>query len=326
MTRAAIIGCGLIGRKRAQALPNGTELVGLFDIESARSTSLSEHLGMPWVKCESIGEILDDSSIDYVVVATAHDQLGPIGRDVLASGKHLLVEKPGARDLRSLIDLEAAASRFGGIVRVGFNHRFHPAFLQSKRLIDSGQYGRPLWVRGRYGHGGRIGYEHEWRAKRSISGGGELLDQGSHLIDLTHFLVGETTLKHSTLKTLFWPMEVEDNAFLALEMPSGGISWLHASWSDWKNTFSFEICLETAKIEIHGLGGSYGEETLMLFEMSEAMGPPAAQSFQWANSDESWRLELEDFERALHGASPGLGASLPETKSVHQIISQAYSQ
>ena len=138
-----------------------------------------------------------------------------------------------------------------------------------------------MFIRARYGHGGRVGYEREWRAQREVSGGGELIDQGIHLIDLTRFLAGDVDLAFGELRTTFWDMDVEDNAFLALRPHAGGFAWLHASWTEWKNLFSLEIMLERAKIEIAGLGGSYGPETLTLFEMLPEMGPPLVHRTQW---------------------------------------------
>ena len=141
--------------------------------------------------------------------------------------------------------------------------------------MASGRYGPLMFVRARYGHGGRLGYEQEWRADRpTVSGGGELVDQGSHLIDLVRACFGDVDLAFAEMRTMFWKMDVEDNAFLALRPRSGGFAWLHASWTEWKNLFSFEVMLERAKLEVNGLGGSYGPEQLTLYEMAPEMGPP----------------------------------------------------
>jgi len=208
-------------------------------------------------------------------------------------------------------------------LRVGFNHRFHPALRKAHELVEAGAYGPVQHLRGRYGHGGRIGYEREWRADRARSGGGELLDQGIHLIDLTRYLVGDVALAFCELRTEFWPMEVEDNAYVALRAEQGAFAWLHASWSEWKNLFSLEISMRDAKIEITGLGGSYGIERLTLHEMKPEMGPPDTTAWEWPLEDESWHAEIDDVLAALAG-QPTIGASLDDCVAAFAIVDEAY--
>ena len=183
-----------------------------------------------------------------------------------------------------------------------------------------------MFIRARYGHGGRLGYEREWRADAAVSGGGELIDQGIHLIDLTRFLAGDVTLACSDLRTTFWPMDVEDNAFLALDCASGAFAWLHASWTEWKNLFSLEIMLERAKIEISGLGGSYGVETLTLFEMLPEMGPPIESRQSWDGADDSWARELADVAAAIAGDDAhDCGASIDDAVAALRVVDAAYA-
>jgi predicted dehydrogenase len=197
--------------------------------------------------------------------------------------------------------------------------------LEARRLIREGGYGDVMFLRARYGHGGRVGYEREWRADPAVSGGGELIDQGIHLIDLTRFLVGDASLAFSDLRTAFWSMDVEDNAFLALQCVSGALAWLHASWTEWKNLFSLEIMLERAKIEISGLGGSYGVESMTLFEMLPEMGPPRESRQVWKGADDSWADELADVVSAVQGG-PTIGASINDAVAALGIVDAAYRQ
>lgn len=253
-----IIGCGLIGTKRARSLPSSCRLIAVHDTNRASAETLISEIGSGEV-VDSIDEVIRDERIDVVIVATAHSSLASIALGAVENGKHVLIEKPGARNADELSAVKIAAEISGRRVRVGFNHRFHPAMLLAHKLINSGAYGDLLWIRGRYGHGGRIGYDREWRAIKDVSGGGELLDQGSHLIDLTRFFFGDVSMTYAHLTTAFWDMEVEDNAFLQLQPECGGTAWLHASWTEWKNTFSLEITLKTAKIDISGLGEAMAE-------------------------------------------------------------------
>jgi predicted dehydrogenase len=179
-------------------------------------------------------------------------------------------------------------------------------------------------VRGRYGHGGRPGYEHEWRTDPELSGGGELLDQGVHLIDLVRHLTGGISLAFAEVRTDFWDSPVEDNAFLGLRLDAGGFGWLHASWTEWKNLFSLEVALKRAKIEIVGLGGSYGPERLTLYEMLPEMGPPLTTTWEWPFPDASWEREMREFVAAVAGKE-ARGARVDEALAVLEIVEQAYA-
>jgi predicted dehydrogenase len=195
-------------------------------------------------------------------------------------------------------------------VRIGYNHRFHPALRKARELIDAGAIGELMFLRGRYGHGGRLGYEKEWRADAALSGGGELIDQGVHLIDLAQWFLGDFTSIEGHAATFFWPMPVDDNAFMSLRTESGQTAWLHASCTEWKNLFSFEIYGRGGKLHIEGLGGSYGIERISFFRMLPEMGPPETTIFEYPRGDDSWRLEMTEFiEDIRHRRAPRPGLS-----------------
>lgn len=285
----AIVGCGLIGRKRAAALA-GCELAIACDVDTARA----ESLGAARATTDWQAAVTSDA-VDLVIVATTHDMLAPIAAAAARAGKHVLIEKPGARRAGELDEVAEAARASGVLVRVGFNHRYHRPLLMARALFDAGEIGPLMFIRGRYGHGGRLGYEREWRADPAISGGGELLDQGIHLIDLSRWFLGDFTRVTGRTPRYFWQMPVEDNAFLMLETAAGPLAWLHASWTEWKNTFSFEICGRDGKLEITGLGGSYGTERLTYHEMSPEMGPPETRTWEFPTADNSWDVEFGTF-------------------------------
>lgn len=321
--RAVVIGCGLVGTRRARVLVARGFEVTVFDSDSQRSLALVAELGAAVTCGSDSAEAV--AQADLTIVATPHHSLAPLAKEALAAGSNVLVEKPGAHTLKALDDLARVAESGSSIVRVGFNHRFHPAVLEARRIIATERFGRVLNFRARYGHGGRLGYEKEWRADPALSGGGELLDQGSHLIDLVRFLVCDVSLAFAEKRTLFWPMVVEDNAFVALDMANGGFAWLHASWTDWKNIFSLELTLESAKIEIDGLGGSYGRERLILYELTPEMGPPFVRSTEWPPGDESWAAETDDVIAAIRGED-SIGATLDDALAVMTIVDEVYQQ
>jgi predicted dehydrogenase len=156
-----------------------------------------------------------------------------------------------------------------------------------------------MFIRARYGHGGRPGMESEWRCKPEISGGGEAIDQGSHLVDLSRWFLGDLSLEYASVPTLFWNIPVEDNCFLALRGTAGKMAWLHASWTEWKNIFSFEIAGRDGKLSIDGLGGSYGVERLTFYRMLPEMGPPETTAWEYPFQDRSWHAEFADFVAAI---------------------------
>lgn len=325
MTAVALVGCGLVGAKRAASLPPGVRVVSVFDVDEARAQRIASSLAPPAMLARSAEEAIGARPVDLVVVATTHRDLAAVATMAVERGRHVLLEKPGARRAEELRALRLAADAAGCLVRVGFNHRFHPAVRRLRQLMRGRDWGKLLWIRGRYGHGGRTGYEREWRTDPHLAGGGELLDQGVHLIDLVRHVVGEVDLAFAELRTDYWPVAVEDNAYLALRPRCGGFAWLHASWTEWKNLFSFEVTLQRAKLDIHGLGGSYGTERLTLYEMLPEMGPPLTTSWEWPFADDSWLLEMQDVIHQLQGGS-AVGADLDDAIAVLDIVDRAYGR
>jgi predicted dehydrogenase len=292
-----ILGCGLIGKKRAAAL-GPHRLVAVADPDKKRADSLA--FDFPGARAYGdASDLLSHPGLEVVVIATTHDQLSPLALQAVRAGKHVLVEKPAGRNHAELDAVSRVALDKRLVVKVGFNHRFHPSVAKAREILAGPQPGPLMFIRARYGHGGRVGYDQEWRAVRKISGGGELIDQGIHLIDLARVFLGDFSEASGYLPTYFWKMEVEDNAFMLLKTRSGQAAWLHATWTEWKNTFSFEIFARNAKLHWEGLGGSYGTERLTYYPMKPEMGPPEAQVFEFPAGDRSWVLEFENFAEAI---------------------------
>lgn len=327
----AVVGCGLIGRRRALGLPPGARVAVVADVDRSRAEALAASLGYPVRVAGSAPQAFDRPGIDLAMIATDHASLAPATLAALQAGCHVLVEKPGAACLADLLAVREAARAAGRTVRVGFNHRFHPALTKARELSRDAALGDLLFVRGRYGHGGRPGYEAEWRADRARSGGGELVDQGMHLIDLTRFLVGEADLAFAECRSDFWATEVEDNAYLALRPRAGGFAWLHASWTEWKNLFCLEVAFRQAKLEVNGLGGSYGPERLAYYRMGPEMGPPDTTIWEFPQADRSFERETADVLAGLARTGPGaapagpaMGADLEDCIAAFRIVDEAY--
>ena len=320
----AIIGCGNVGRKRA-ATVIGAKLVVCADTNLENALKLAE-----WIN-EQDGEAsstswdaaVSDPEVDVVIVSTTHDALSPIACAALQEGKHVLIEKPAGCCVADIQAIELA-QREGKCVRVGFNHRYHPAIQKAASMVLAETIGEIMMVRGRYGHGGRLGYEKEWRADPA-RGGGELLDQGVHLIDLAGFFLGHAFVDVTgRARTLFWDQEVDDNAFMILQSSTGQIAHLHVSSTEWRNTFSLEIYGTAGKLHIDGLGGSYGVERLTYYAMAPEMGPPETTIWDFHGPDKSWQLEMDEFVRDVtYRQIPNVG--LLEAKAAMEVVEQLKS-
>jgi predicted dehydrogenase len=322
--RVGIVGCGLIGQKRARSLRPGDQLVAVADVNPQRAAALAA--AHPGCAVEGWWEALvarDD--VDAVIVSTVNDALAPVTLGAVRHGKAVLVEKPAARNAEELRPVVEAARAAGGVVKVGFNHRFHPAFVKARQLCDAGALGPLLYVRARYGHGGRPGYDREWRADPAVAGGGELLDQGVHLIDLSRWFLGDFAEVQGHVATWFWDMPVEDNGFLALRTARGQLAWLHASCTEWKNLFCFELFGKGGKLQVDGLGGSYGVERLAHYRMLPQMGPPETTIWEYPGEDRSWHDEFRHFAECIknHGAPLG---GLDDALAALEVVGAAYRQ
>ncbi|MEW6702086.1 MAG: Gfo/Idh/MocA family oxidoreductase, partial [Bacteroidota bacterium] len=315
----AIIGCGLIGRKRALAFNDQDVLVACCDSNEMMAEKFSSEFS-----CTAYTDhkkLLEDSNCDAVVVSVVNKYAKEIITDALIAGKHVLAEKPLGRNFEEAREIVGSAEYVVGskescqdgisaslqygvgskkyvVLKTGFNHRFHPAIWKAKQIADEGKIGKIFNIRARYGHGGRQGMEKEWRASKDLSGGGELLDQGVHVIDLIRWFGGEVREVFGNFETKFWDMEVEDNAFAILKTENNVTASFHVSWTNWKNIFSFEIFGTNGYLKVEGLGGSYGPETLEFGKRKKEGGRPEIELFEFPNEDVSWKEEWKEFKAA----------------------------
>ena len=294
----AIVGAGLIGKKRASSLEENDFLSIVCDINEVFAKELAHEFS---TNCTgNIKDIINNSNIDTVVVSVVNKFAAELTTDMLLSGKNVLCEKPLGRNVEESRVILSAAENNNKIVKTGFNHRFHPAVMKAKELIENDSIGELINIRACYGHGGRPGMEKEWRCSKDLSGGGELIDQGVHLIDLCRWFTSMDVLQvYGKTFTSFWETDVEDNAFFNLDFNDGIYAQCHVSWTNWKNIFSFEIFGKNGYIKINGLGGSYGKETLEVGYRQPEGGVPRIKNFEFEENDNSWLLEWKDFKEAI---------------------------
>ncbi len=296
--RAAQIGAGEIGARRVAAAAPG-QMIAVADFDLPRAEALAASCGakpfQDWQKA------VESDEVNLVSVATTNNMLAVVARHALERGKHVLAEKPWALDSAELAPVVELAKARGLIFQAGFNYRFHPAIMRAKMLVELGGFGRILHGTLRHGHGGRQGLEKERPAQPEVSGGGELLDQGVHLIDLVRWLAAdEIRSVEAVMTTEFWPIRpLEDHSFCWIETARGAWFSLETSMTQWKNLFYLELVGERGTLIVEGLGGSYGPERLTGIRRPETFGVPAVETEEFCNPDDCWRAQWEDFIAAV---------------------------
>jgi predicted dehydrogenase/UTP-glucose-1-phosphate uridylyltransferase len=305
----AIIGAGRMGERRAAVAraDSGSRVRWVVDSQLERAQSVAApsaaRTATDWEAA------VRDPEVDCVVVSTPNHLLAPAAQAALAAGKHVLVEKPAARSAAELQPLVALASQRRVVFKAGFNYRFHPAIRRAADLLRSGEIGTVRHLTARHGHGGRKGLEKEWRADPGQSGGGQLLDQGVHLVDLLRWLSGEELASvQAVVATEFWPTQpLEDTAFCLFRTTSGVTCSLLVSLLEWKNRFELEITGDRGALRVEGLGGSYGPERLTIIRRPEQFGVPQVETLEFENPDECWAAEWAEFVAAVREGRAPLG-------------------
>lgn len=316
--KIGIIGAGLIGNKRARIIRSFAtdKVVMIADINFARAKKLADEIG----NCEATDnweKIIDHKQIEAIVVAATHNNLATISLAALSAGKHVLCEKPLGIKSSKVASCVRMAKKKKIVYKAGFNHRFHPAIFKAHQMFVYGKIGKLMYIKATYGIGGRLGYEKEWRMNKKISGGGELIDQGAHLLDLSRWFMGDITGVKVELLTSFWPVKVEDNAFMLLKSKYG-LAEIHASWTEWKNRFMFEIYGKKGYLKISGLGGSYGIETL-IYGLRVPGQAPKEKRWEFKGEDVSWKHEWLNFKQAVFGKKELIGSGEDGLEVLHLI-------
>lgn len=320
----AVIGCGVIGQKRLSVMRElglGTPKL-IFDTNPTLARQISQTFDVP--VAQSLDEIWNDKAIDVVVIATPNRFLAQYAALALLNKKHCLIEKPGAISPSEVHDLLAIQQGTKLRCKVGYNLRFHPAATQIKTYLEQDR--SPIqWIRATYGHGGRPGYEKEWRFDSTLSGGGEVIDQGVHLLDLAQwYCPDDLKLNHASRLNAHYTAEVEDNGFAHLSTPTGTQIQLHCSVTQWKNIFRFEITTDDQLIEWSGLGTpNYGPETLTIYTRQRQGGAPEKTQVVLEDAaTKSWQFEWKHFLDCVEDPSKELLSSTTDAASTLQLVTQ----
>ena len=321
--RIGIIGAGLQGERRAQALVGlpDTEIAIITAKEKAGAESLAARM-----KCEAGAgweTVVRRKDIDVVIVCTPPDIHAEITLAALDEGKHVLCEKPLARTVAEGEAMMASANAKRLVLKCGFNHRHHPAIMAAKKLFDEGAIGDPVFLRSVYGICGRPGYEKEWRADPKITSGGQLMEQGIHVIDLFRWFLGEIEDVSAEVGTAYWPIApLEDNAFVICRSAHGVCASLHSSVTQWKNVFSFEVYGKQGYLAVEGLGGGYGTEKLIK-GITSFDKPFAYDTTEFRGGDISWKQEWLTFLSAIKSGQEPIGSAKDGLESL-RVVFAAY--
>lgn len=309
--KIGIIGCGLIGNKRALNIQKNDEILFVCDNNISLAKNLSKKINCNYTNDYEV--LINDSRIELIIIATPNFLIKEIAIRALNNKKHVLSEKPLGRNSIESKEIFDCAKENGKIIYTGFNHRFHPSIIKAKQILEDGIIGDIVHTHGHYGHGGRKGMEKEWRMKKKLSGGGELLDQGVHLIDLAILFQGYPKKVYGSLDKLVWNTEVEDSSSFILYHQENKHSLFSVGWIYWKNKFEVSIYGELGYLKITGLGGSYGNEKLTLGLRNLKGGKPTTKTFYFNNKDQSWKREWKFFKKMIQNKTfteNGLQANL----------------
>ena len=324
MIRVGIIGFGSMGRIRLHEVGQSSQAHVVAVADPAASVVV------PGVEARDAGAIIDDPAIDAVFICTPNFLNQELTIRALQAGKHVFCEKPPAFNAKGVEAIIAAELESGNRkLMYGFNHRHHDSIIRAKALIDSGVHGRLLWIRGRYGKSVDERFYSNWRSKRALAGGGILIDQGIHMLDLFLMMAGDFDEVQAFVSTLYWKLDVEDNVFAILRNQAGVVASLHSTMTQWRHLFSLEMFLEHGNIVINGLlttSGSYGEEA-----MTVAKNRTEAPAARWSDEEHtvysvnnSWRYEVEHFFSAIAADSPIEYGTSADALKLMRLVDRIY--
>ena len=327
IVKVALIGAGRIGKIRADSIgrenANGTraQLAVVADPMEVRGLQLAKLAGAEWTP--DWKEAVSRPDVDVVIVATPTESHAEISISALSHGKHVLCEKPLARDVAEARSMVKSARDAGRVLKTGFNYRHLPHVRKAKQVIDAGEIGQSYFVRSFFGHGGRLGFDREWHTSATASGGGALQEQGIHVLDLVRFLLGEPTRVSADTKTFFWQLpQTEDNCFCLLETGDGRTAQIHVSWTEWRNRFWFELFGRDGYLRLEGRDGHYGPPRITWAKRKSDHSRPDEEVIEFPEN-ECWTLEWREMLDAIKNSREPLGSGVDGLRS-QLLVEAAY--
>ncbi len=299
--KVGIAGYGVVGKRRREYIDQHPlfKTVAVCDQTLKAGTRLED--GTP--AYSDTQELLKAEKLDVLFVCLPNYLAAKVTLAGLEAGLHVFCEKPPGRDLDDIAQvLIAEKTRPHQKVMYGFNHRYHDSVQDTLKLIQSKELGELINLRGVYGKSKMINFDSDWRTERSLSGGGILLDQGIHMVDMMRLFAGEFDQVHSFISNSFWNHDVEDNAYALMRTSSGVVAMLHSSATQWRHSFRLELALSRGGIILSGIlsgSKSYGREQItVLYKAADDRGDPREVTTSY-NRDHSWADEIAVFADAI---------------------------
>lgn len=326
MINIGVIGFGKMGRIRAKAIAASGrgQIRSVYDPGPSGDCAKFAFTG-------SVDAIFNDPQIEAIFICTPNRFNKEYTVRALEAGKHVFCEKPPAFTEPELDGVAAAVLRTGKKLMYGFNHRHHASIKHMKSLIDSLEYGRVLWMRGRYGKSADRHFYSDWRSKKELAGGGIFLDQGIHMLDLFLHLGDDFDEVKAFVSNLFWKLDIEDNVFAMFRNSRTGMAAsLHSTMTQWRHLFSLEVFLEKGYMVLNGLktsSGTYGDEVL-----SVAKNRSTAPASTWEDEERTtyhtegfWRSEIDHFMDAVIDGKPVAIGNLQDARKLMRLVDRVYA-
>ena len=296
LIRVGIAGFGVVGRRRRQFIDShpDMEVVAVCDATFG-GKKCSDH-GLVY---HERYQALVRENLDAIFVCLPNYMAPQATIAGLNSGLHVFCEKPPGRTLSDVAQvIECERNHPDLRLKYGFNHRYHESIRAALKLIHSKELGSVINIRGVYGKSEMLSFDSSWRTKREFAGGGILLDQGIHMVDLMRLFVGEFTEIHSVVSNDFWHHDVEDNAYALMRTSEGVVGILHSSATQWRHLFQMDITLTKGQIRLSGIlsgSKSYGDETMTVSCVNkDGRNNPLEKTTRY-KEDSSWMDEIIDF-------------------------------
>ena len=323
--RVAIAGCGVVGKRRRQFIDQHQKLqtVAVCDIKFEKPGIMNDGVRF-FPNYKQLLEV----PLDVLFVSLPNYLAAEVTIAGLERGLHVFCEKPPGRnvsDIERVIDVEKKHS--GLLLKYGFNHRYHDSVREAVRIVNSGELGKIINLRGVYGKSKIIPFSGGWRAERKQSGGGVLLDQGIHMVDLMQLFCGEFVEVRSYVSNTYWNHDVEDNVYALMRDKKGRIAMLHSSATQWQHRFALDIALTEGYLELQGIlsgSKSYGEEKLVIGRRNESDTGAEREEIVTYLEDNSWRDEIYEFADAICNSNKILHGNSADALATMKLIYRIY--
>ena len=326
--RVGIAGYGIVGKTRHRVLNQheAFDVVAISDINFKENPTDLDNIN---TYCD-YKDLINTEDLDVLFVSVPNKLASEATLIALKKGLHVFCEKPPARSLEELYPIKDFLNENTDLkLMYGFNHRFHASIIDAVSIIRDGSLGKVVNLRGVYGKSNMISFNQtDWRTKRSESGGGILLDQGIHMLDLMRYFAGDFTSVHSFISNSFWNFDVEDNAYVMMKSDNGVVAQLMSSATQWQHTFNLNVTLEKGSLVLGGLrtsSKSYGEETLTIISSDpEKLNTESQVEERSYDEDISWYEEIKCFADVLLNSDKIENGSIDEALKIMELIEKIY--